>query len=161
MGDIKKPKKKYDSPAHPWEKERIDVERELVKTYGLANKKEIWKATTLLKSFKAQAKRCATLRTEQLKKEKVQLLDRLKSLNLITGEGSLDDVLGLKTEDILKRRLQTMVFEKKLANTVKQSRQLLIHGHVTLAGKKVTVPSYLVKKDEEGKIGVSLSVKND
>jgi small subunit ribosomal protein S4 len=161
MGDIKRPKKKYETPAHPWEKERIDAERDLVKNYGLTNKKEIWKATTLLKNFKEQAKRCATLRTEQQKKEKVQLLDRLRSLNLITIEGNIDDVLGLKTEDILKRRLQTMVFEKKLANTVKQARQLLIHGHVTLSGKKVTVPSYLVRKDEEDKIGVALSVKNE
>lgn len=161
MGDIKRPKKKYETPAHPWEKERIDAERDLVKNYGLTNKKEIWKATTLLKNFKEQAKRCATLRTEQQRKEKVQLLDKLKSLNLITIEGSIDDVLGLKTEDILKRRLQTMVFDKKLANTVKQARQLLIHGHVTLSGKKVTVPSYLVRKDEEDKIGVALSVKNE
>ena len=160
MGDPKKPKKKYKTPFHPWEKERIDAEKVMMRDFGLVNKKEIWKAHTILRNFKVQAKRCAAARTEQLQREKLQLLQKLQKLNLLTAKGSLDDVLGMTTEDILKRRLQTFVFEKKLGNTIKQARQFIIHGHVTINGKKVTVPSYLLTKEEEAKIAVILDIKN-
>ena len=38
-----------------------------------------------------------------------------------------------------------------------QARQLIVHGHVALKGNKITVPSYLVRKEEEGKISFRLS----
>jgi len=157
MGDPKKQRKKYDTPSHPWEKERIDTEKTLTKTYGLANKKEIWRVNSLLSSFKAQAKKCAAGTTEQLQKERAQLLQRLQKLGLLTKESPLEDVLGFNTEDLLKRRLQTLVFEKKLASSISQSRQFIVHGHITVDAKKVTVPSYLVKKEEENKIGVLIN----
>ena len=66
---------------------------------------------------------------------------------------TLNDILGLDLKKILDRRLQTQVFKHKLARTVKQARQLIIHGHIQIDGKKVTVPSYVIKRDEETKIG--------
>ena len=68
-------------------------------------------------------------------------------------EASLDDVLRLTVEDLLERRLQTLVFKKGLANSPKHARQLIVHGHISVAGRKVTVPSYIVSVDEEQKIG--------
>ena len=44
MGDPKRLRKKYETPSHPWEEERIKRETELMKKYGLKNKREIWKA---------------------------------------------------------------------------------------------------------------------
>ena len=93
------------------------------------------------------------MRTDQLQKEKSQLIQRLQRLGLMPAKGDLDIVLGLNVEDLLKRRLQSVIFDKKLTTTVKQARQFIVHGHVTVDNKKVTIPSYIVNKDEEDKKG--------
>jgi small subunit ribosomal protein S4 len=60
-------------------------------------------------------------------------------------------VLQLNIEDLLGRRLQTLVYQKGFANTPKQARQFIVHGHVRVNGQKITSPSHLVKKaDEKG-----------
>ena len=56
MGDPKKSKKKYSTPLHPWKKERIDKEREMVKQYGLKNKTEIYKSESKARKFASLAK---------------------------------------------------------------------------------------------------------
>jgi len=81
-----------------------------------------------------------------------QLLDRLHRLGILAEESALDDVLDLSLEDILERRLQTLVFHRGLAQSIHQSRQLITHGHIAIDGKRVSTPSYLVLKDEETKI---------
>ena len=49
MGSPKKPRKKYSTPSHPWQKIRIEEEKELLKEYGLKNKKEkYWPANLQL-----------------------------------------------------------------------------------------------------------------
>jgi small subunit ribosomal protein S4 len=58
-------------------------------------------------------------------------------------------------EDILERRLQTIVFHKGLAQSMHQARQLIAHGHISIGGRKVSSPSYLVLKDEEEKMAYS------
>jgi small subunit ribosomal protein S4 len=153
MGDIKRQKKKYETPMHPWEKERIDAENTIQYDYGLKNKTEIWRANTMLSKFKAHAKKCSTGATPQLEKERTELLAKLRKIALLKETGSLDEVLSLRVQDILERRLQTFVFRKGLAKSVKQARQFITHGHITVAAKKVTVPSYMIKKEEEDRIG--------
>jgi len=58
-------------------------------------------------------------------------------------------VLRLRTEDFLKRRLQSIVYSRGFATTIYHARQLIIHGHVVLHERKMTIPSYLVRQDEE------------
>ncbi|MEA1999633.1 MAG: 30S ribosomal protein S4, partial [Euryarchaeota archaeon] len=53
----------------------------------------------------------------------------------------------------LERRLQTRVYKKELANSIKHARQLIVHGHIAVDGRRVTIPSYIIREDEEGKIG--------
>ncbi len=78
------------------------------------------------------------------------MLRRLARLGLLPMEGAtLDDVLSLKMEDVLGRRFQTVAYLRGLSNTVKQARQLIVHGHIAIGDRKVTIPGYLVKKDEE------------
>ncbi len=48
----------------------------------------------------------------------------------------------------LERRLDTVVYRAKFAITVFAARQLINHGHIRVNGKKVNIPSYLVKTDE-------------
>lgn len=49
---------------------------------------------------------------------------------------------------LLERRLDNVVFRLKFATTRAFARQLVGHGHVLVNGKKVTIPSCLVKKDD-------------
>ena len=83
MGSIKKIRKKYETPMHPWKRERIEAEKVYVNEFGLKNKKELWKMQSLLRGVTKQIKRLATLDTEQSKKEQTQLLKRLASLGLV------------------------------------------------------------------------------
>ena len=155
MGDPRKLSKKYSRPKHPWKAERIESERGIVRDYGLKNKREIWKTETLLRGFRGQARSLLALTTEQAGKDEEELLGKLRRLSLIGKDSGLDDVLKLRVNDILERRLQTQVHRKGLANTMKQARQFIIHGHVLVDGGKVTAPSYLIKQGEEEAITLS------
>ncbi len=153
MGDPKKKKKKYQTPRHPWEKDRIDEEREIIKQYGFKNKKEIWKMKSVLRNFVERTRKLIADTSKQGEKEKIQLLNKLSSLGLITKTSKLEDILSLTPKDIMERRLQTLVFRKGFAKSMNQARQFIVHGHITVGEKKITSPSYLVVKVEEAKIG--------
>jgi len=154
MGKPKFSRKKYETPSHPWQEDRIKEENELIKKYGLKNKREIWKAETRLRKYRGQARGLlAKIGTDaQSKKESDQLIMHLNRLNILPPNSTLDDVLTLDTEAILSRRLQTIAYLKGLASTPQQARQLIAHGHVAVGDKKVTIPGYMVTKDEEGDI---------
>jgi len=156
MGKPKFSRKKYETPSHPWQEDRIKLENELIKKYGLKNKKEIWKAETRLKKYRTQARELlAKVSTgdPQIKKESSQLLIHLDRVNILPTNSTLDDVLALNTESILSRRLQTLTYLKGLANTPTHARQLISHGHIAIGTRRITVPSYVVTRDEEGEIG--------
>ena len=152
MGNIKKQRKKFSKPSHPWQKERILAEQEILKEYGLRRKYEIWKMNSVLKNFTSQAKHLITTKTEQSYKERSQLLKKLSSLGLIEANAKIDDVLALKLKNIMDRRLQTLVYKKNMARSLKQARQFIIHRHIVLGDKKITSPSYMVPLNEESTI---------
>jgi small subunit ribosomal protein S4 len=157
MGDPRKVRKKYRTPAHPWQKARIDEESELISKYALSNKKEIWKMTSILKDFKMEAKKLSSLGSAQAEKEKKLLLKRLISMAILKPEDSLESILILRSEDIMERRLQTLVFKKGLAKSMKQARQFITHKHIKVGDKVVTSPSYLVLQGEEDAVKFNLA----
>ena len=58
---------------------------------------------------------------------------------------------GNTTENLvgfLERRLDTVAYRAKFATTVFSARQLINHGHIKINGKKVNIPSYLVKAED-------------
>jgi small subunit ribosomal protein S4 len=126
-----------------------------VRSYGLKNKKEIWKAATTLRKYRREARKLLFEtqelgeRGEHAKFEREKFLSKLKKIGLIGNDSTLDEVLTLKVEDVLERRLQTLVNKKGLANSTKQSRQFIVHGHISVGGRRLTVPSYAVPMDEE------------
>lgn len=156
MGDPRRIKKKYQKPKHPWRADRIEAEKKILREYGLKNKRELWRVETILRNYRRQARNLLALRGEETGRRGRELLQSLIRLGLLKEDATLDDVLALKTRDLLERRLQTMVYKKGLANTIKHARQLIVHGHVTVRGGKVTAPSYMVKADEEDTIQVIL-----
>ncbi|MEM2943187.1 MAG: 30S ribosomal protein S4 [Methanomassiliicoccales archaeon] len=156
MGDPKFPRRTYDTPSHPWKADRIREETELARNYGLKNKREIWKAKSIVRNLRRQSRNLqARLRfgEEQAKIETQNLMARCAKMGLLPMSGAtLDDVLGLTAESVLNRRLQTLVYNKGLANTMEQARQFIVHGHIFVNGRKVTIPGYIVKRGEEEKI---------
>lgn len=149
MGDPKKPRKTWEGPKHPWKKDRLMEEMELLGKYGLRNKREIWKARTLLAKIRHRARSLLALPPEIREKAEKELLRRLYEMGLLPENATLDDVLRLTVENILDRRLQTIVYKKGLARSLAHARQLIVHRHIAINGRIVNAPGYLVKRYEE------------
>ena len=149
MGDPKRPKKKYKTPRHPWRADVLKAELEIMGTYGLRNKRELWRAKTMVSNFRRIARQLISQPPEVRRKREEELLGKLYRLGLLDEGAVLDNVLDLKVEDLLERRLQTLVWRKGLAKSPYQARQLIVHGHIAIGGRKVYSPGYLVRRDEE------------
>ncbi len=152
MGDPRKSRKKYKTPRYPWRLDQLQNEMYLVGHYGLRNKKELWRFETMLSQIRRQARRLLAAPSEVRTRLENTLLEKLVRLGLLDEGSTLDDVLSLKVEDLLERRLQTLVWRKGLAKTVYQARQMVSHGHVMVDDRVVDRPSYLVHRGEEEKI---------
>jgi small subunit ribosomal protein S4 len=155
MGKPKFTRKKYDKPSHPWQADRINQENELVKKYGLKNKREIWKADAAIGRIRNRAKFLIT----KSEKEKQAFIEKLMKHGFKVE--SIADALGLNKEDWMKRRLQTIIFLKKLAHTPKQARQLITHKHVSIGEQIVNIPSYQVSLEEEPSVTLNLVFKKE
>ena len=152
MGDPRKSKKSYNRPRSIWTSDQISTELYIVGSYGLRNKRELWKAQTEIARIRNQARALLALSIDVRQEKEAQLLNYLSRLGLVTNESSLDDVLNLKIEDILERRLQTIVMKKSNFKSPYQARQLVVHGHVSIGNRKINLPGYLVKREEESLI---------
>jgi len=152
MGDPKRQRKKYETPRFPWRTDTLQSELKLLGQYGLRNKRELWRHETTLSRYREIARSLLGKAAEERKKLEKQLLDRLNRLGILPETAVLDDVLDLTIEDILERRLQTIVFNKGLAKSIHQARQLISHRHIAIEGQRVPSPSYLVLREEEPKI---------
>ena len=135
---MKKKHKSYAKPKRPFDKERIDEEKGIVKEFGLKNKQEIWKAEAKIKNIRKKAKKLIS--SDKDKQDK--LFEKLNEIGMKVS--SISDVLSLTKTDFLERRLQTLVYKKKLAPTVKTSRQLITHKKVSVNDRIIDVPSYIV-----------------
>lgn len=152
MGDPKKQRPKFSKPSHPWQKERIIEEAELRKEYGVKNKTELWKLNSKLRNYAAQAKRLTAKKTGQNKKQAKLLLEKLVRLGILPENSQMDNVLAISLKDIMERRLQTLVYRKGLAKSIKQARQFITHRHIMVDGKKITSPNFLVPQKIEDTI---------
>src|SRR4030042_3587206 len=103
--------KKYTKPKRLYDKTRIEEENFLIKKYGLKSKREIWKADSAVEKMRKQAKLLLTKTNEEQEK----FAEKLQKQGFDVK--SIADILALKKEDYLKRRLQSIVAEKKLAST--------------------------------------------
>lgn len=139
-------KKRFVRPKKAFESARIKEENVLLERYGLKNKREIWKTIAKVNYFRRRAKALA----KETREEQEVLFKKLQQLGLKTN--TLADVLALNVENLLKRRLQTVVVDKSIAKTMKHARQMIVHKKILINGKAVNTPSYLVSIDEEKQI---------
>jgi small subunit ribosomal protein S4 len=155
MGHPKFARPKYDTPTHPWKKARIEEEHALKEQFGLkkiGGMKEIWKAKSKLRRWRQNAmKLIGRVDTSEghFSREKNDLVESLYRRGLLNDGSSLDDILLLTVEHVLSRRLQSQVYYCGLASSMRQARQLVIHGHIGLGEQKMTVPSYIITRDDE------------
>jgi len=152
MGDPGKQRKKYATPRFPWRTDVLQEELKLLGQYGMRNKHELWRHETTLSKFRGIARSLIGKPPEERRKMEEEILVRLKKIGVLPETAVLDDVLDLTIEDILERRLQTIVFRKGLAKSIHQARQIITHGHVAIGDRRVTVPSYLVTRQDETQI---------
>lgn len=146
-------KKRYSRPKKSFEKTRIAEENALLKKYALKNKLEVWKTIAKVNYFRKRAMALAKLPLE----EQQVLFNKLKALSLKTD--SIADVLALKIEDLLERRLPTIVYKKGIAKSPKEARQMVVHKRVLIDKKITDSPSYLVSLDEENRISLKKKAK--
>jgi small subunit ribosomal protein S4 len=146
---MKRQRKKYETPRRPWQRDVLDAELKLMGMYGLRNKRELWRAKYELSRIRKVARGLLSEASETRARMEDQLLGRLSRLGLLQKRSTLDDVLDLTLENLLERRLQTIVFRRGLAKTLQQARQFIVHGHIRVGKRRVTSPSYLVKSGEE------------
>ena len=150
---MKRKHKSYSRPKRPFNKERIVEENEIKTEFGLKNKKELWKSEARVKSIKERAKKLISADEKNQK----ALFDKLKKIGI--NVNSIADVLSLDRRDYLKRRLQSILVNKKKSSTVKGARQLITHKKVLVNGNVVNSPSYIVPIELEGKIMLKTSNK--
>ncbi len=143
----------YKRPRKPFEKVRIAAEAELAKKYALKNKTEIWKTLAKANYIKKRAMALA----KASKEEQEIFINKVRNLGF--NANTILDILELKIDDILNRRLPTIVAKKGLARTIKQARQMVVHKKILINGNVVNAPSYLVPISEEASIELRIRQK--
>lgn len=152
MGDPRRFRKNYENPKKLWEKDRIKHDKTLKVGYGLKSMRELWVITAKLKKYRREARRLLSLTEEERKDDVEKILARLAKMGVMKEGSKLDDILSLEVKEFLERRLQTLVQRKGLARTMRQARQLITHGFISVNNRRVSAPSYLVPVKQEDSI---------
>ncbi|MXX21319.1 MAG: 30S ribosomal protein S4 [Cenarchaeum sp. SB0665_bin_23] len=155
MGDPKLPRKVWRKPKRPLNYDLKMEELRTLGSFGLRTKRELWKAHTELSRVRNQARSLLALRQEIRAEREPILMRSLTRIGLVSEDATLDDVLNLQVTDLLARRLQTIVWKKLGFNSPYQARQAVVHGHILLGDRIVSIPSYVVRSDEESTIRIN------
>lgn len=158
MGDPRKGKKLFRRPRMIWTADQLNAELYIMGSYGLRNKRELWRAQTEVARIRNQARALLSLSTEARSEKEKRLLNFLNRLGLTKEGATLDDILNLKVEDLLERRLQTIIMKRAGTKSPYQARQVVSHGHVSIGNRKVNIPGYLVRAEEESQILLHIEV---
>ncbi len=157
MGAPRRNRKKYERPSTMWNKHRIEEEHKLAGTYGLRNLRELWKATSEIRRIRRNAREVLSGNTGADVGR--QIINRLARYNVVNEDAIPDDLLVIKPESLLERRLQTLVYRKGMAKSLKQARQFITHGFIAINSRRMSSPGYLVNKAEESNISYYKAIK--
>merc|ERR1712182_30348 len=133
---------------------------QLLGTFGLKNKREIWRVGLILSKVRAVARYLLTL--EERDPERIfqgqALMRRMIRYGILEEDKQrLDYVLGLKIENFMERRLQTLVFKRGLAKSIHHARVLIRQRHIRVGRQIVNVPSFMVRVESQPHIEFALS----
>ena len=156
MGAPKRNRSKFEKPKERWSLERIKADNSLVTEFGLKNMSELWKVQTEVSRIRRNARELLSGSGSDDVRERI--IGRLQRLGIVSVGATLDNLLDLKENDILNRRLQTVVYRRGMARSMKQARQLTVHGFISINGKKVNRPGYMVDVESEKALGYYKSI---
>merc|ERR1712054_184248 len=133
---------------------------QMIGTYGLKTKREIWRVGLILSKVLAVARYLLTL--EERDPERIfqgqALMRRMIRYGILDEDKQrLDYVLALKVEDFLERRLQTLVFKRGLAKSIHHARVLIKQKHIRVGHQIVDIPSFMVRVESQPHIEFSVS----
>ncbi|MGC8537721.1 MAG: 30S ribosomal protein S4 [Candidatus Micrarchaeia archaeon] len=152
MGAPRRNRRKYQKPKDIWNLQRIHEDNTLKDEYGLKNMKELWKVQSRISGIRGTVRELLSGRAVNPLVER-NILSNLSRYGIISSTSTLDNVLDLNANAFLERRLQSVVFRKGLARSMRQARQLIVHGFISINGRKVDKPGYTVNPSEENYIG--------
>ena len=84
------------------------------------------------------------LREKQKAKRYYGVLEK-QFANYFGKADNMEGVTGENLLSILERRFDNVIYRMGMAESRKEARQLVLHGHFTINGKKVNIPSLIVK----------------
>lgn len=155
MGHPKFARPKTQTPTHPWKAARIEEEHALKEQFGLkrvGGMREIWREKSALRRHRNQAMKLigrVDSSEGHFAREKVDLVSAMVRNGLLAEGSSIDDVLQITVEHMLARRLQSVVYYRGLAPSMRAARNMIVHGHISIGDQRMTVPGYKILRDEE------------
>lgn len=152
MGDPKKKHKRYTTPKRPYDQDALMDELRLLGAYGLRNKRELWRHRTELSHIRRMAREKLSMDPIERAEGEREMIRKLQAQGLVDERATLEDVLTLRIEDMMGRRLQTVIHRKGMAKSLFQARRLITHGHISIDGRKVRAPSYIVTLEDEAQL---------
>jgi len=161
MGHPKFARPKTQTPAHPWKAARIEEEHALKEQFGLkrvGGMREIWREKTALRRHRNQAMKLigrVDSSEGHFAREKADLVTAMIRKGLLAEGSSIDDVLQITVEHMLSRRLQSVVYYRGLAPSMRAARNMIVHGHISIGEQRMTVPGYKILRDEEDNLQYS------
>ena len=145
-------RKTSKTPRKPFDKDRLINELKIVGAYGLRCKREVWRVQLTLAKLRKAARTLLTLEENDPRRvfEGDALIRRIVKLGLLKeNERKLDYVLGLTVNQFMERRLQTLVVQRKLANSVHHSRVYIRQRQIAVGKQLVNIPSFMVRVSSE------------
>jgi small subunit ribosomal protein S4 len=85
---------------------------------------------------------------EKQKLRYTYLLMERQFRNYFAKADKMQGMTGVNLLQLLEKRLDTVVYRMGFARTIMQARQFVNHGHIKVNGKKVDIPSFLVKQGD-------------
>jgi small subunit ribosomal protein S4 len=99
-------------------------------------------------TFNRENKKLSNYGQQLLEKQRLRAyygLMEKKFSNYVKEAAKKDGVTGDNLIRKLEKRLDNLVYRTGFARSIRQARQMVVHGHILVNGKKIDIPSYQVK----------------